>query len=448
MGVLDQEKVERIKNHLKWHPRGMTITALSSKMKMNRNLMAKYLEMLLISGQVRMDIIGNAKVYSLSHRVPISAMLEFSSDLVIMLDSENKILQVNEPLLQLLNEDRESLLGKRLEETKNAFLRDVPVGVDIDAREQLTEMSCILHDEKRYFRIKQIPTAFEDGTQGSTLLIEDITTQMKYRLMLELREATYRRVVEDQPELICRFLPDFSITFTNMACSHFFNVPYEVIRGTNLLSFFKDDDAEKIRSCISSLTPKMAITTCDVHAVISYGNDLSYPWLAWTFRALYDDSGKLSEIQATGRDITKEKVIEDERIREASDQKAEECEKRYRTLGQYLNQGLYRSTADLQGRFIWGNTALINILGYNSMLELQGINVIELFTEHDMRKELLDELKRNGFVKKMILSLKRKDSRSIDVTVTAVAEFDDKGEIVFINGVVQDISESTPEIPE
>ncbi|HZD43204.1 MAG TPA: PAS domain-containing protein, partial [Methanomicrobiales archaeon] len=244
----------------------MTISDLSSRLKMNRNVIAKYLEMLLISGQVRMDFFGTAKVYSLSHRVPISALLDFSSDLVIMLDSENRILQVNEPLLQALSVDRESLLGKRLEETDNAFLRDVPVSADADAREQSTEMSCLLNNEKRYFRIKQVPTAFEDGTQGSTLLIEDVTTQMKYRLMLELREATYRRVVEDQPELVCRFMPDFSITFTNMAYSRFFNVLYENIRGVSLLSFFKTDDAEKIRSCISSLTPEMAIKTCEAHA--------------------------------------------------------------------------------------------------------------------------------------------------------------------------------------
>jgi PAS domain S-box-containing protein len=448
MGVLDQEKVEKIKYHLKWNPRGMTISALSSKMKINRNLMAKYLDMLLISGQVRMDVIGKAKVYSLSHRVPISAMLEFSSDLVIMVDSEGRILQVNEPLLKLLNEDRESLLGKRLDETDNAFLRDVPVGRDIEAREQLTEMSCILYNEKRYFRIKQIPTAFEDGTQGMTLLIEDVTTQMKYRLMLELRESTYRRIIEDQPELVCRFLPDFAITFGNMAYSHFFNVPYDAIKETQLLSFFENDDAEKIKSCISSLNPDMAITTCEVHAKIPYGDDFSHPWLAWTFHALYDDSGKLCEIQATGRDITKEKILEDKRIREISDQRVEECEKRYRNLGQYLNMGFYRSTADPQGRFVWGNTALVNILGYNSMLELQGINVIELFCEYDMRKELIDELKLNGYVKNKILILKRKDSKSIDVAVTAVAEFDEKGEIVFINGVVQDISESIPERAE
>ena len=53
MGYLDQEKITRIKQVLKWRPRGMTISDLSSHMKLNRNLVAKYLEILLISGQVR-----------------------------------------------------------------------------------------------------------------------------------------------------------------------------------------------------------------------------------------------------------------------------------------------------------------------------------------------------------------------------------------------------------
>ena len=66
--------------------------------------MARYLDMLLISGQVEMQVIGAAKVYFLSHRVPISAMLEFSSDYVIVLDTEQRIIQVNEKVLSLLLE--------------------------------------------------------------------------------------------------------------------------------------------------------------------------------------------------------------------------------------------------------------------------------------------------------------------------------------------------------
>ncbi|GAB6285918.1 MAG: hypothetical protein STSR0009_21190 [Methanoregula sp.] len=118
MGVIEQGKIDRIKQLLKWHPRGMTISDLSTRFPMNRNLMAKYLDLLLISGQVEMQVIGAAKVYFLTHRIPISAMLEFSSDLVIMLDADARILQVNEPVLLLFDVKKDALIGKRIHETE------------------------------------------------------------------------------------------------------------------------------------------------------------------------------------------------------------------------------------------------------------------------------------------------------------------------------------------
>ena len=125
MGYLDQEKITRIKQILKWRPRGMTISDLSSQMKLNRNLVAKYLEILLISGQVEMQEIGPAKVYFLTQRVPISTMLEFSSDLVIVVDTDGKILQVNEHVLALLTMKREALTGLRLQEIDNPFIQNL-----------------------------------------------------------------------------------------------------------------------------------------------------------------------------------------------------------------------------------------------------------------------------------------------------------------------------------
>ena len=116
MGVLDQDKVDKIKRVLKWHQRGMTISDLASEMKINRNLVAKYLDMLLIAGQVEMQLIGAAKVFFLSRRVPISALLEFSSDLVIVFDNDQRILQVNEQVPILLETEKEALVGKTIHE--------------------------------------------------------------------------------------------------------------------------------------------------------------------------------------------------------------------------------------------------------------------------------------------------------------------------------------------
>lgn len=52
--ILEQEKIARIKNLLKFKPKGMSISDISHSLKMNRNSVAKYLDLLLISGQVEM----------------------------------------------------------------------------------------------------------------------------------------------------------------------------------------------------------------------------------------------------------------------------------------------------------------------------------------------------------------------------------------------------------
>lgn len=54
--------------------------------------------------------------------------------------------------------------------------------------------------------------------------------------------------------------------------------------------------------------------------------------------------------------------------------------------------------------------------------------------------ELLEELRRSGFVKNRVLNLKRGDGTPITVSVTALAEFDGRKNVVFINGIVQDIT--------
>ena len=163
----------------------MTISNLTTKMKLNRNLVAKYLDMLLISGQVEMMNVGVAKVYFLSQRVPVSAMLEFSSDLIIMIDHDGKILQVNEPVLVLLDEKRESLLGKRIDEIVNPFIHDLPItpeGKDQNGgKEIVTEKTYLIRDDKYHFRYKRIPTAFEDGNHGFTFIVENIIHRKNIR---------------------------------------------------------------------------------------------------------------------------------------------------------------------------------------------------------------------------------------------------------------------------
>ena len=101
--ILDQEKITRIKKLLKARPKGLTISDISHSLKINRNSVAKYLEILLITGQVEMRMYGNAKVYYLSRRVPISSMLKFANELILVLDSEFRVVEANDNFLSYYN---------------------------------------------------------------------------------------------------------------------------------------------------------------------------------------------------------------------------------------------------------------------------------------------------------------------------------------------------------
>ena len=439
MGYLDQEKITRIKQLLKWRPRGMTISDLSSQMKLNRNLVAKYLEILLISGQVEMQEIGPAKVYFLTQRVPIATMLEFSSDLVIVVDTDSKILQVNEHVPALLNMKREALTGIHVQEIDNRFMQDLWNSIkkpDAHAKSgEITAFSSTVQGELRHFRIKQVPTVFENGSEGFTYIIEDTTTQKKYQEMLEISEAKYRGLVRSSGEAIIGMTVDGGLVSWNPAAELLFGYTEDEILKKPVHILVPPDLQGVLEVFLTRLKQGQCIRRYDMNMIRKDGTTIN---TLITICPIRGENDQIVGASSIVRDITSEK----------REQHLREYEDRYRTLVEDLNVGIYRSTADPGGRFVWGNTALLDILGYNSMQDLGEVNVIDIFSKPNGRLELIGELQKNGFVKNRILHLKRRDNTSITVSVTALAEFDQMKNLIFINGIVQDVTTFQEPLPK
>lgn len=433
MAVIDQERVNRIKQLLKWNPRGMTISDLTKKMQVNRNLIAKNLDMLVISGQVEMQVVGAAKMYFLSQKVPLSSMLEFFPDLVIMINEDQKIVFVNEQVPALLGTTKDDLIGKRMDEIDNAFLRDLVKSVpeqdskEAISKERVAEMTIPIKNESRYFRTKKIPTAFEDGSQGFTFIIEDITPQKKYQNMLEISEARYREIVMSSGEAIIGNAPDGMITSWNPAAERLFGYAEGEILRHPFNTLVHKDQQNSLSGLLNGIHHGTGIQR---HEMTMMRHDGKTVDALITISPIKGENGIITGASSIVQDITLEKL----------GQHAREHEDRYRKLVEDLNVGVYRSTGDPRGRFVWGNTALIQILGYRSMEDLQGIDVIDVFSEPDGRKQMLEELIKKGFVKNRILNLKRNNGEPVTVSVTALAEFNADKELVFINGIVQDIT--------
>jgi PAS domain S-box-containing protein len=173
----------QITNLLRAHPRAMTITDISRYLHLNRNSVAKYLEILVTSGHVEKQRIGRAKIYSLSQRVPVSAMLNLSSDMILILDEHSRIWFANDNLLAYERKDRPEIIGKDLTETSLQIFSDPEIrarlGSPSNGEEYRKEMAIKRGEDTSFFTILLVSTIFEDGSQGTTVIVEDITERKK-----------------------------------------------------------------------------------------------------------------------------------------------------------------------------------------------------------------------------------------------------------------------------
>jgi PAS domain S-box-containing protein len=125
---------------------------------------------------------------------------------------------------------------------------------------------------------------------------------------LRMSEERYRKVVEDQTELISRFLPDGTHVFVNDAYCRFFGLSCEAILGKKFLPQTNPAEKERIRISFASLTKEHPVITDVSRIVLADG---SIHWVRWNDRAIFDTYGTVLEYQSVGRDITEMRQAND-----------------------------------------------------------------------------------------------------------------------------------------
>jgi two-component system, LuxR family, sensor kinase FixL len=121
-------------------------------------------------------------------------------------------------------------------------------------------------------------------------------------------EARYRAVVEDQTELICRFLPDGTYTFVNDAYCRFFGSSRQELLGRSFWTFFPPAGDQAARDFLATITPEHQVATREREVVTTTGEPR---WQQWTDRGFFDAQGHVVEYQAVGHDITERKHLEE-----------------------------------------------------------------------------------------------------------------------------------------
>jgi PAS domain S-box-containing protein len=138
-------------------------------------------------------------------------------------------------------------------------------------------------------------------------VIRDISKEKQAEEALRESEKRYRTVVESQAEMICRFLPDGTLTFVNEAYCRYFDKDREELIGHKFTPLIPESDRDKVLKNISSLNPNTPVMTHE-HQVFDPNGEIC--WHKWTNRAIFDDKSNLVEYQAVGWDITNRIRIE------------------------------------------------------------------------------------------------------------------------------------------
>jgi len=195
-----EQEIEQIKKVLKENSKGMTVTDIAHKIKINRNSVAKYLDIMRISGHVEMITFGPAKVFFPSRRVPISDMLNYTSDYIIIFDADLKITMINNSFLQFLNINRENIIGETVNEILLQIFRDnteLLVGLKEALEGKIFKEEIDFQNKKdtHFFLIKIVPTTFEDGRNGGTIVIKNNTDHKIVEKVLRESEENFRNLI-------------------------------------------------------------------------------------------------------------------------------------------------------------------------------------------------------------------------------------------------------------
>ena len=119
----------------------------------------------------------------------------------------------------------------------------------------------------------------------------------------------------------------------------------------------------------------------------------------------------------------------------------QESEKKYRSLIENIDVGIFRSSPEPDGKFIDVNPALVKILGYNNKHELYAKMVSDIYQHPEDRLHFSEKLIKSGSLHNEELRLVKRDGTSIIVSASAVVTRHENGKILFFDGIIEDITE-------
>lgn len=190
-----------------------------------------------------------------------------------------------------------------------------------------------------------------DGQTAMLLQVRDISDRKRAETALKKSEARYRSLIEVQSSLIVRLDAAGRFTYVNEALCRFLGKKRGELVGERLFPIVCEEDIPVIQEALAGLFGgSEEIVVRNVRAPLSG----QIVWVKWEAMAIFDETGRVTEVQAVGRDIT-----ESRRMHRA----LQESEKRLRFLFEEIPHIAVAGCGIGREVFFW-NRASERLYGY------------------------------------------------------------------------------------
>lgn len=243
-------------------------------------------------------------------RVNLQTLLNTIDDLLFVLDEQGRIIDINQALENCLGYTFHELRGMHITMLYAPGMHDEAARIisDVFAGKQNQCSLPLLTKDGRQLPVETRMTIGQwDNMDVLFCISRDISGRSLYEQALELSERRYQTIVEDQTELICRYLPDTKHTFVNEAYCRYYGKSREELIGEKFITTILDVDRDRFENHIASLNHDNPISTIEHRVALPDG---SIRWQQWSDRAIFNKLGQLIEYQSVGQDITERKQAE------------------------------------------------------------------------------------------------------------------------------------------
>lgn len=244
---------------------------------------------------------------------------------------------------------------------------------------------------------------------------------------LRQSEEWFRTIAEATPTpiLICRLTDQGEILYANAMAGLTFGVAVERLVGRSIQEFYAD--AGDRAQTLTLLQQAGSIQNHEIQLQRANGSPF---WVTASLRQL-KFNGEPTALSAFF-DITQRKQAEDAlRIAEA----------KYRSIFENALEGIFQAAHD--GEYISVNPAMARLLGYESaedMMATVGASEHLIYVDPTCRDRLQDIIQTQGEVQGFECQVYRKDGSVIWISESTRAVRDDCGNLLYVEGIVEDIT--------